>query len=72
MAGSNGTCTASESVPGGMSSGYWTLNGAKMVNSNAFSYTWYNVQPGTYTVQAFGKDIYGRDVQSNAIVVVVR
>lgn len=71
-AGSNATCTATDSPANSLVSGYWTVNGEKVDNSNAYAYSWYNVPAGTYTVKAFGVDQQGRKIESNSITVVIR
>ncbi|MEQ1723760.1 MAG: hypothetical protein ABL930_11330 [Pseudobdellovibrio sp.] len=72
MAGSSGTCSATAAPAASLTSGYWTVNGQRVANSNAYPYTWHNIPAGTYQVQGFAIDVNGNNVQSNLVIVVVR
>lgn len=71
-AGDSGTCTATDIPNQSLASGYWTVDGIKVNDSKKYSYTWNNIPAGTYKVQGFAKDIYGRDVKSNLLTVTVK
>ena len=71
-AGDSGTCTATDVPSQSLASGYWTVDGVKVSDSNKYSYTWTNIPAGTYKVQGFAKDNYGRDVKSNILTVTIK
>ncbi len=72
IAGDSGTCTATDIPSQSLASGYWTVDGVKVNDSSTYSYTWNNIPAGTYKVQGFAKDNYGRDVKSNILSVTVK
>jgi hypothetical protein len=70
-AGDNGTCTATDVPSQSLVSGYWTVGGVQVNDSSKYSYTWNNIPAGTYKVQGFAKDAYGREVKSNILTMTV-
>lgn len=67
---SSGTCSAT--YVGALASGYWTVNGSKVANSdNLTSFTWNDIPAGNYRVQGIAKDNNGNTVLSNIINVAV-
>lgn len=69
-AGESASCNAN--VLGFVQSGYWTVNGQKQEGSdNLTTFTWHNIQAGTYTVQGIGYDQNGHKIESNRVVVSV-
>jgi hypothetical protein len=70
-AGDSGTCTATDIPNQSLASGYWTVDGVQVSDSSKYSYTWNNIPAGTYKVQGFAKDNFGREVKSNILTVTI-